>query len=338
MSGTRQFWALILAGGEGSRLRALTTRPCGTAVPKQFCSLRGGRSLLEDAVDRALHLSDPERTCAILAQQHQRWWSGIDGLRRLPQGNLIVQPRNCGTAIGILYSLLHIVARDADARIVLLPADHYVREEETLRRAVLRAVARVEKDAQRPILLGLRPDEIDTDLGYILPAGLDPLGGRKVARFIEKPGVRTAGEIIEAGGLWNTFITAASATALINLFLPRYAALVMEMQVIVSRSLDADAPAAGWPAIVDMYQRLPTLDFSRDLLEGQERALRVLPVPPCGWSDLGTPHRLGQALRRLDPCEYDAAVSSRSDYLNLAAQHAHMEHGPGGAGSSAATV
>src|SRR5262245_9870592 len=43
----RHVWSLVLAGGEGSRLRALTTRPCGTSVPKQYCSLHGGHSLLE---------------------------------------------------------------------------------------------------------------------------------------------------------------------------------------------------------------------------------------------------------------------------------------------------
>src|SRR5688500_19263270 len=68
-------WALILAGGEGSRLRSLTTRPCGTAVPKQFCSLRGGHTLLEDALKRGAGIAAPERICTIVAQQHREWWA-----------------------------------------------------------------------------------------------------------------------------------------------------------------------------------------------------------------------------------------------------------------------
>jgi len=140
MSETRQFWALILAAGDGSRLRALTTRPCGTSVPKQFCSLRGGRSLLEDAVDRARGVVDPERICTIVAHQHRQWWSGIDALAPLAADNIVVQPRNRGTAIGLLYALMHILARDPDARVLVLPADHYVREEATLRHSLRAAM------------------------------------------------------------------------------------------------------------------------------------------------------------------------------------------------------
>ena len=257
MSDAPQVWALVLAAGDGSRLRALTMQPCGTAVPKQFCSLHGGRSLLEDAVARAAGLAQPERICAIVAEQHRQWWSEMHVLDRLPRANVIVQPRNRGTGIGILYSLLHIIARDPHARVILLPADHYVRDPAVLRQALEKAVARVARCPDQPVLLGLEPDEVDTDLGYILPATRDPNGGFGVARFIEKPRAAVAAEIIDAGGMWNVFIIAARATTLLDLYLPRYAALVMEMQVIVSRALSAALPALGWPAIVDMYAAPP---------------------------------------------------------------------------------
>jgi mannose-1-phosphate guanylyltransferase len=335
MSETRQFWALILAAGDGTRLRALTTRPCGTSVPKQFCSLRGGRSLLENAVDRARRLTTPDRICTIVAQQHRQWWSAMDALAQLSDGNVIVQPRNRGTAIGILYSLMHILAKDPQAHVVVLPADHYVREENTLRLSVLEAMSRARRDTRRPVLLGLEPDDLDTDLGYIVPGGADPLGGQRVVRFIEKPAPELAADIVATGALWNMFIFVASAATLINLFLPRYAALVMEMQVIVSRSLGAESPTAGWPAIVDMYERLPCLDFSRDLLEGQEASLCVLQVPRCGWSDLGTPGRVGQTLQRLQPSGSDELVAP-SACMSLAIQHATMEHSQGQGGSAAA--
>jgi hypothetical protein len=52
MMSSKNVWVLVLAGGEGKRLRVLTTEPCGTPVPKQFCSLRGERSLIEEAIDR----------------------------------------------------------------------------------------------------------------------------------------------------------------------------------------------------------------------------------------------------------------------------------------------
>ncbi len=324
MSNTPHVWALILAGGDGSRLRALTTKPCGTAVPKQFCSLAGARPLLEDAIVRASNLVAPERICTIVAQQHRQWWSESSELSRLPHDNLIVQPRNRGTGIGVLYSVLHILARDPEARIVMLPSDHYVRDEPVLRDALAMALQRVEEGKDRPVLLGMEPDASDTDLGYIVPGGPDPAGGQRVAKFIEKPNAEIAGGLIEQGGLWNAFIIAATAQTLLNLFLPRYAAIVMEMQVILSRRLSLGLPAGGWPALVDMYTRLPSLDFSRDILEDKVSSLCVVRVPPCGWSDLGTPRRVGETLQRLRIRPGSDEWNS-SAYLSLAAQHAQFE-------------
>ena len=321
MPKAQHVWSLVLAGGDGNRLRALTTKPCGTSVPKQYCSLHGGHSLLEDAIARAERLVAPERVCTIVAQQHREWWTECRPLlEALERGNLIVQPRNLGTGIGILYSLLHILAKDANAQLVLLPADHYVRDEDVLNRALLQALERVERNGERPVLLGLQPDEPDSDLGYILPGNPDRFGGHTVARFIEKPGYSVAREIIDAGGLCNTFIMVASARTLLDLYMPRYAALVMEMQVGLAKGRTAGSPTGSWPALLSLYDRLPELDFSRDLLEGRADDLCVLRVPPCGWSDLGTPRRVGEIVKLLS----SDTPAERAGHLNLALQHAHL--------------
>ena len=181
----------------------------------------------------------------------------------------------------------------------MLPADHYVRKEDVLNRVLLQALERIDRNAERPVLLGLQPDEPDTDLGYILPGDPDPCGGQTVARFIEKPGYSVAREIIDAGGLCNTFIMVAAARTLLDLYMPRFAPLVMEMQVILAKGqTPARRPAAG-PRSLSLYDRLPELDFSRDLLEGHAADLCVLRVPPCGWSDLGTPRRVGEIVKLL---------------------------------------
>lgn len=317
-------WPLILAAGEGTRLRALTTKPCGTAVPKQFCSLKGGHSLLEDAITRAQRLATPDRICAVLAEQHRRWWA--EGrLTSLPARNLIVQPRNRGTGIGILYSVLHILPRDPHARLVLLPADHAVRDEAVLSRSLGDALRRLERNTASVTLLGVEPEEADTELGYILPAGRDPSGGERIACFVEKPSSALAAEIMRAGGLWNTFIIVATAQGVLDLFMKRHAALAMQVQVAVTQALNARTPAAGWPALVNLYDRLPALDFSRDLLQGQEHELSMARLEACGWSDLGTPRRVGQTLRRLAAHSEPPAAPARDAPIDLAAQHAHFE-------------
>jgi hypothetical protein len=103
--------------------------------------------------------------------------------------------------------------------------------------------------------------------------------------------------------------------------MPRFAPLVMEMQVGLAKGQTAGSPTGSWPALLALYDRLPELDFSRDLLEGRAADLCVLRVPPCGWSDLGTPRRVGEIVKRLSR---DESAERRAAHLNLAAQHAHF--------------
>lgn len=325
-------WSVVLAGGDGTRLRALTTQPCGTAVPKQFCSLHGGSTLLEDAIERAAGVVERERICAIVAQQHREWWP--NALRGLAHQNIFVQPRNRGTAIGVLYSVLRVLALDPEATLLLLPSDHYVREEPVLRQALCSALRCLERDALTPVLLGFVPDEPDPDLGYIVPGERDLLGGARVGRFIEKPTPQVARDVIGAGGLWNGFIIAATARSLLALYMHRFAPIVIEMQHIMDRAAQSGLPhAACWPRIAQMYDGLPDLDFSRDILEGREAQLRVLQVAPCGWSDLGTPKRVGDTIRRLKLVRHHRhphhARETSHFPIDLAARHAYMEHAGG---------
>jgi mannose-1-phosphate guanylyltransferase len=177
-------WAIVLAAGDGRRLSSLTTDERGDAVPKQFCSLNGGPSLLEAALQRARRTVPSERVCAVLARQHERHWQHMRC--SLPPQNVIVQPRNCGTANGVLLGLLHILERDPLAHIVFLPADHYVHDEASFADS-MRTAAKFIGDRDGLTLLGIEPDDIDIELGYIVPG--DPLedGLRRVEQFVEKP-------------------------------------------------------------------------------------------------------------------------------------------------------
>lgn len=322
MNATANHWAIVLAAGDGTRLHGLTTSPDGTAVPKQFCSLFGARSLLEDAIARANQIIPAEHICTIVAHQHRRWWLQNKGAGALPPSNVFVQPQNRGTAIGVLYSLLHVLNKDPEALVLLLPADHYVDVESTLMRALRSAMDLLERNAERAVLLGMEPDRPDSEFGYILPGDVDPRGGQIVARFIEKPPVSVAREIMAQGGLSNTFIIAAAARTLVDLFMPRFAAIVVEMQLLLSRYFSA--PHADWMPLVDFYGRLPQLDFSRDILEDQNAQLCVLRVPACGWNDLGTPGRVGETLRRVSGSNTTASEPCRG-YLNLASQYQRLE-------------
>jgi len=316
---------VILAGGEGSRLHSLTTAANGVAVPKQFCSLQGGPSLLQNTLQRALSIASARRVCTIVAANHRMWREAQ--LRHVLDGNVIEQPANRGTAHGVLLPLLHIAARDPDANIVLLPADHYVRDEAVFADALRRAVNCLGAHRESVYLLGVEPDEPDTELGYIVPENRGSDRPSRVMEFVEKPAAARARSLLARGALWNTFILASSARGLLALYDRGFASTIDRMQQVV-RHRQGSVPDAI--TLADIYSRLPDIDFSRDVLEGQESRLQVLPVPSCGWTDLGTPQRVAQTLRRLpSPAGAMGLISDAALGLDLAAQHWRLEFARG---------
>ena len=278
-------WALVLAGGEGSRLHGLTRNVHGVVVPKQFCSLQGGPSLLQEALQRAATVAPMQRVCTVVAAQHRQWWTSMVGYLR--NRNVIVQPHNRGTAHGILLPLLRIAEMDPEAVLVLLPADHHVRNEEILIESLREAAELASAQPESIYLLGIEPDEPDAELGYILPASCSRGRPAAVLQFIEKPAQARARALIEQGALWNSFIMAASVRALLNLFDAAFDTAMKALQTLEGAQLD------------EAYRHLRPVDFSRDVLSGNESVLRVLRVPRCGWTDLGTTSRVEATLRRL---------------------------------------
>lgn len=286
-------WALVLAAGEGSRLRTLTTTASGIAIPKQFCSLHGGESLLHEALRRAWTVVPAKRTCVVVAAHHRHWWHGLP--LHMPPENVIVQPRNRGTAHGILLPLLHIVQRDPDARLLVLPADHYVSSEPILTASLRLAMATVRADREHLLLLGITPDDADPELGYIVAEKRDGGGIDAVREFVEKPPASEARKLIARRGLWNSFIFAAHAGTLLRSLEARCGAAITGIHHILATAGD-DHEREG--RLAALYERLPVVDFSRDILQASPGELRVLTVPACGWSDLGTPRRVIDILRR----------------------------------------
>lgn len=318
MSVQTDTWALVLAGGEGTRLHSLTTRPGARPVPKQFCSLRDGPSLLQEALVRARAVSSISHTMAVVGEAHRRWWEPM--LWSLPADNIVVQTENRGTALGILLPLLHIMESAPSAHVVILPADHHVRDEPVLARSLNQAVEQLRWCSDETVLLGLRPEECDPELGYILPGLADGHGTFRVNQFVEKPSLTRAAELTAQGGLWNSFIVVSTAGALLSLFRRRVPTILEDLTAAL-RSDRYDR--TGGFATAALYERLPTVDFSRQILQGQEPYLRVLPTAQCGWSDLGTPQRVAAALRQSSPPLFSAPDDPLGPaYLSLAAQYA----------------
>lgn len=286
-------WAIVLAAGDGTRLRALTVDEDGAAVPKQYCSLTGRRTLLGDALARARATVPADRIATIVAAKHRPFWQReFSGRPQALRDQLVVQPRNAGTAAGVLLPLLHILEQDRNATVALFASDHHVEQPDVLQGALERAFEATDDEPSSATLLGIMPDAPETEYGWIVPEpGVGPV--RRVAHFVEKPPILVAERLCSGGGLWNSLLLVARAEALLDMI----AARLPRLTYLFFRAFEAPKPARA-AMIEHLYDEIEDADFSRDVLQGGEDDLRVLEVPPCGWTDLGTPHRVAECLQR----------------------------------------
>ncbi len=298
-----KLWVVVLAAGDGTRLVEWTRDGEGRSVPKQYFSFGAGESMLARTLARAEQLVPPTRILTVVAEQHREWWGRE--LRHCPAENIVVQPRNCGTAAGILLPLMRLVNRDPDAVVLVLPSDHYVDREEVLRRSIEQAIRHVGRKPWNVVLLGIEPDDPDPEYGWIQAAPAEGGGTRSVLAFVEKPKAAEAARLMAEGALVNSFIFVATRRQLLHLYEQSQPALLRRYMTAL--------PRRGWghEAVEALYRFLPVHDFSRDLLQPMAAALSLLPVPPCGWTDLGTPGRVARwlAARRRASAEVAAEAA-----------------------------
>lgn len=275
-----------MAGGEGSRLRELTRIIEGDERPKQFCHIIEGQSLLDMTRRRTSLIIDPDRIHFSLTAGHERYFRPI--LFDVPEPRLHVQPLNKGTAPAILFSLLRLAELSRMSTAVFFPSDHYFSDLAKLKENVDRAFRIVETGSAGLVLLGIEPTYAETAYGWIEPS--DSLFGSlthsvsRVRRFWEKPDRSTANELLNRGGLWNSFVMVARVTDLLDRFKSCLPDLYSELSVTVGHAEEEVMNA--------VYDRIPESNFSAEVLERSTDMLHVLRVNDVNWSDLGEPQRL----------------------------------------------
>lgn len=278
--------AVILAGGEGSRLRDLTRLIEGDERPKQFCNIIGGQSLIEATTQRVSLAIDRANIHYSLTAKHGEYFRTV--LSEVPEQRLHIQPMNKGTAPAILYSLLKLSRESNDAVAGFFPSDHFFTDDAVLMKNVEKAFRSVESGAAGIVLLGMEADSAETSYGWIEPSE-SLFGGLSfslsaVERFWEKPDPITAGRLLRRGGLWNTFIMVGRVTELLRQFEKHLPNLYAELVASFKASTAEDQEI--------VYRRLPESNFSSEILENCTADLHVLRVSDVGWSDLGEPRRV----------------------------------------------
>lgn len=283
-------WGVILAGGEGSRLRSLTRLVTGDDRPKQFCPLLGGRTLLAQTRRRIQRSISQRRTLFVLLNAHERFYT--QELWKVPPARTVVQPSNRGTLPAILAGLMRIVRHDQQAVVAIFPSDHYYADEQQFRAGAELAFGVAETSPESVVLLGAPAKHAEIGYGWIeAEAVLSPHshdGLLRVKRFWEKPSPSVARDLLDRGCVWNTFVMVGHAQAFLDLVRSRVPELYKAFEPMRARY----SPETDEEAMRAVYDGIEAADFSQSILSATSEKLKVLCLGDVGWSDLGEPRRV----------------------------------------------
>jgi mannose-1-phosphate guanylyltransferase len=286
----RHEWAVILAGGEGARLRAFTRLVAGDERPKQFCRLLGQHTLLTATRQRVGLTVNPQRILYVVSRHHERFYR--HELSAVSSGRLIEQPVSRGTTMAIACALARLATLDKSPLVGFFPADHHYERPLACQQSLMAAFGAARFDPERIYLIGAEPDHPETEYGWIECGHPLPGEARQVMGFVEKPTEIEAVLLMRRRCLWNTFMLVGQHQAFVRL-------LEAARPGLYARSLEADAfreaPAKA-AAMQALYADVAASDFSHDVLSAHPERLGVVTLSAAGWTDLGQPARVLEAL------------------------------------------
>jgi len=296
-------YAVIMAGGAGTRLWPISREQ----LPKPALSLYSDQSMFQIAVERLEPLFTPQQIIVVTGVGHASVLA--EQVPAIPSENYILEPEGRGTASAIALVAVHLAARDPQASMAVLTADHYIGDAQTFRRALEAALEVAQSDYL--VTLGINPDIPSTEYGYIEQGEflMDVDGFRvlRAKRFVEKPDLTTAQAMLQDGHYsWNSGMFIWKVSAILNEFQKQMPELYQQVTKIgntIGTAAYAETLARIWTQI-----KKQTIDYG--VMEKAER-VAVLPVD-IQWADVGT----WSSLKRLFPQD-EQGNAQRGDALLL---------------------
>jgi len=264
-----------MAGGIGSRFWPMSTQK----FPKQFHDILGtGRTMIQQTFDRISQLIPAENIYVITNQEYTELTQ--QQLPDIPVNNIVGEPAMKNTSACNLYMAKKIQDVNADANIIVMPADHLILKEKTFLDKVELAFELASKNDYL-ITLGITPTRPDTGYGYIQFIQENDEVISKVKTFTEKPNLEIAKSFIESGDfLWNAGIFVWSAKSILSAF-TKY---LPEMS---NQFNGCEYNTEAEKEYIDViYPIVSKISIDNGILE---KADNVYVIPAnIGWSDLGT--------------------------------------------------
>src|ERR1700679_4172469 len=260
-------WAVVLAGGDGTRLQSLTLKVAGDSRPKQFCSIIGGESLLSQTRARIEPLFQVDRELFVVTRAHETYYR--EELRNVDDTRIIAQPMTRGTGVAVALALLFIFQRDPGAVLVFVPCDHYYSDAEAFGRAIKGAISGGEQYPDSIVLVGAKAHYPEVEYGWIELGSTilhTPTPLMQVERFWEKPSLSQAEALLRSGCLWNTFLTVGLARTFLDLILSQIPDVALSLSNAVAKS-----------GLEAAYPLMPSVDLSRHVLAPQPHRLLAIP-------------------------------------------------------------
>lgn len=284
------FWAVIPAGGSGTRLWPLSR----AARPKFLLPLLGERSLLQDTFVRLRRVTVPERMLVVCGPAHAA--AIARQLPELPTANIIVEPSPNGTgpALALASSLIHQV--DPTAIMGSFAADHDIADDDAFELAVMTAARAARNDYL--VTIGITPTRPETGFGYIeRTEEMVMRHGEQIAyraeRFIEKPDLERATAFVESGRfLWNAGMFVWSVQALRRELRRQQPDIFTGVEEVVNAWESRDQEHTT----TRIWAQLPAVTIDQGIMEQAER-VAVVPAE-LGWSDVGDWNGLGELIER----------------------------------------
>jgi mannose-1-phosphate guanylyltransferase len=271
-------WAVILAGGAGTRFWPLST----PNRPKQLLPLAGdGDSPAHAALRRLEGLVPPERTLVVTGPALAR---PLQSALALPRENFLIEPRAASTAPALAWASHEAQRRDPDAMLLSLHADWHVPDTEAFQRSARAALAAAAA-TRGLVTVGIVPTRPETGYGYLVQGETGPGGIRRVSRFTEKPDRAAAESLVAAGALWNSGLFAWRCDALRD---------------ALHRHSPEIAPYLGLldaGEVARFFEQVTPVSIDVGVLERSE-SVYVVPGE-FTWDDIGT----WDALRRVRPAD-----------------------------------